>query len=294
MKIAVAGTGYVGLITGVCMAEIGHDVVCTDIREDQVRLLESGHSPIYEPGVNRLLKENMLAKRLRFTANPETAYRDADLIFIAVGTPENPDGTANLDYIHEAAYTIGLCIQKDVLICTKSTVPVGTNERIKEIIHSVKLPHVQVHIVSNPEFLREGSAIFDFFHSDRMVIGTETEEAAQMMEQIFLPLKIPIIRTDIRSAEMIKYASNAFLATKISFINEIAAICEKVGANIEEVAYGIGKLPTESGRTNGSVPTSCNLVLAMADPASLRIRRHLSKLPVMLNIDLTCSKPSSM
>lgn len=241
MKIAVAGTGYVGLITGVCLAEMGHDVVCTDIREDQVHMLESGQSPIYEPGVDLMLKKNMQAGRIRFTVDPEIAYKDADVIFIAVGTPENPDGTANLDFIHEAAYTIGLCINKDVVVCTKSTVPVGTNERIQDIITSVKPPIHQVHIVSNPEFLREGNAVHDFYNGDRIVIGTESEEAKRIMEQLLLPLKIPIITTDIRSAEMIKYASNAFLATKISFINEIAAICEKVGANIEEVAYGIGK-----------------------------------------------------
>lgn len=241
MKIAVAGTGYVGLITGVCLAEIGHDVFCTDIREDTILMLLSGQAPIYEPGLESLLKKNLEAKRLRFTANPEIAYKDADVIFIAVGTPENPDGTANLDHIHESAYTIGLCLKKDVIICTKSTVPVGTNERIKEIIDSIKSPDINVHIVSNPEFLREGNAIYDFYHADRLVIGTESEEAARIIEHIFLPLNIPIIHTDLRSAEMIKYASNAFLATKISFINEIAAICDKVGANIEEVAYGIGK-----------------------------------------------------
>jgi UDPglucose 6-dehydrogenase len=241
MKIAVAGTGYVGLITGVCLAEMGHDVVCTDIREDKVLMLQSGHSPIYEPGIDSLLTKNIQTGRLRFTVNPEIAYKDADIIFIAVGTPENPDGTINLDYIHEAAYTIGLCINKDVVICTKSTVPVGTNARIQDIITSVKPPIHQIHIVSNPEFLREGNALHDFYNGDRIVIGTDSDEAKWMMEQLFLPLKIPIITTDVRSAEMIKYASNAFLATKISFINEIAAICEKVGANIEEVAYGIGK-----------------------------------------------------
>ena len=241
MKIAVAGTGYVGLITGVCLAEMGNDVVCTDIREDKVLLLKSGCAPIYEPGINPMLKKNLDAGRLHFTADPEFAYKDADIIFIAVGTPENPDGTANLDHVYEAAYTIGLCLNKDSIICTKSTVAVGTNEQIMEIINSVKPAHLEVQTVSTPEFLREGSAIYDFFHGDRIIIGTESEDAARLLEQVFLPLKIPIVKTDIRSAEMIKYASNAFLATKISFINEIAAICDKVGANIEEVAYGIGK-----------------------------------------------------
>jgi len=241
MKIAVAGTGYVGLITGVCLAEMGHVVVCTDIREDKIQMLQSGCSPVYEPGIAPMLKKNLQAGRIRFTADPEIAYNDADLIFIAVGTPENPDGTANLDHVYEAAYTIGLCLNQDSVVCTKSTVPVGTNERISEIIHSVQHDGIKVHTVSTPEFLREGNGIYDFFHGDRIIIGTESAEAARVVEQVFLPLKIPIIKTDTRSAEMIKYASNAFLATKISFINEIAAICEKVGANIEEVAYGIGK-----------------------------------------------------
>lgn len=241
MKIAVAGTGYVGLITGVCLAEMGYDVVCCDIREDKVLLLQSGCPPIFEPGLDSMLKRNLDAGRLLFTADPEIAYRNADIIFIAVGTPENPDGTANLDHVYEAAYTIGLCLDKDSIICTKSTVPVGTNERIKEIIQSVKPAHVEAETVSTPEFLREGSAIYDFFHGDRIIIGTDSEEAARIVEQVFLPLKIPLVKTDTRSAEMIKYASNAFLATKISFINEIAAICDKVGANIEEVSFGIGK-----------------------------------------------------
>lgn len=241
MKIAVAGTGYVGLITGVCLAEMGHHVVCTDVREEKIQLLKTGRSPIFEPGLEPMLKHNMSIGRLDFTTNPRTAYKNADIIFIAVGTPENEDGTANLDYIHAAAYTIGVSIENDVIVCTKSTVPVGTNEKIKEIIQSVKPPPLQAMVVSNPEFLREGSGIIDFFNGDRIVIGAESREAASIIEKIYLPLNIPIMKTDTRSAEMIKYASNAFLATKISFINEIAAICEKVGANIEEVAYGIGK-----------------------------------------------------
>ncbi|KON86541.1 UDP-glucose 6-dehydrogenase [Sporosarcina globispora] len=241
MRIAVAGTGYVGLVTGVCLAEMGHHVICTDIQEEKIQLLKTGRSPIFEPGLEPMLKQNLSNGRLDFTTNPKAAYKDADIIFIAVGTPENEDGTANLDSIHAAAYTIGASIEKDVIVCTKSTVPVGTNEKIKEIIQSVNPPPLQAEVVSNPEFLREGSGIIDFFNGDRIVIGTESREAASIVEKIYLPLKIPIMKTDTRSAEMIKYASNAFLATKISFINEIAAICEKVGANIDEVAYGIGQ-----------------------------------------------------
>lgn len=241
MKIAVAGTGYVGLITGVCLAEMGHRVICTDIMEEKIQLLKTGRSPIFEPGLEQMLKNNLLSGRLAFTVNPKIAYKDAEIIFIAVGTPENHDGTSNLDYVHAAAYSIGICIENDVIVCTKSTVPVGTNEKIKEIIQSVKPPPHQAEVVSNPEFLREGSAIIDFFNGDRIILGTNSKSAAAKLEELYLPLKIPIIKTDMRSAEMIKYASNAFLAAKISFINEIAAICEKTGANIEEVAYGIGK-----------------------------------------------------
>ncbi|PLR77393.1 UDP-glucose 6-dehydrogenase [Bacillus sp. V3-13] len=241
MNITIAGVGYVGLVTGVCLAELGHQVTCIDIQEEKITMLQAGRSPIYEPGLESLLEQNLGSGRLQFTTDPQWAYEKADIVFIAVGTPEQADGTANLEYIHVAAATIAQYITNDVIVCTKSTVPVGTNEQIKQIIQSIKPPYLQVEVVSNPEFLREGSAVLDFFHGDRIVIGTDSPEAAAVLEQIYLPLKTPIIKTDVKSAEMIKYASNAFLATKISFINEIAAICEKVGANIEEVAYGIGK-----------------------------------------------------
>lgn len=240
MKITIAGTGYVGLVTGVCLAEMGYEVICVDIQEDKIAMLQTGKTPIYEPGLEPLLKNNLNNGRLQFTVNPQIAYSKADIIFIAVGTPQKHDGSANLDYIHKTAFSIGSFIENDVIICTKSTVPVGTNEQIKQIIQSKKPSYLQVEVVSNPEFLREGSAIDDFFHGDRIVIGADSDEAASSIEQVFHPLKIPIIKTDIRSAEMIKYASNAFLATKISFINEIAALCEKVGANVENVANGIG------------------------------------------------------
>ncbi|MBS4189934.1 UDP-glucose/GDP-mannose dehydrogenase family protein [Bacillus sp. FJAT-49705] len=241
MKITVAGTGYVGLTTGVCLAEIGHHVTCIDIQEEKISLLQAGLSPIYEPRLKPLLIKNLSSGRLDFTTNPQYAYSDAEIIFIAVGTPENDDGTANLDDVFAVARSIALNIENDVLICTKSTVPVGTNDRIKHLVHCEKPPNVHVEVASNPEFLREGSAIFDFFHGDRIVIGASHPQVAAVLEQIYLPLKIPIIKTDIRSAEMIKYVSNAFLATKISFINEIAFICEQVGANVEEVAYGVGQ-----------------------------------------------------
>ncbi|WP_413303492.1 UDP-glucose/GDP-mannose dehydrogenase family protein [Bacillus sp. 1P10SD] len=241
MKITVAGAGYVGLVTCACLAELGHYVTCIDIQKEKIEMLQNGRSPIYEPGLEPLLQKHLQNGTLQFTTDSHQAYSNPEIIYIAVGTPEKEDGTVDLKYIHVITHTIAHYIKNDVLICTKSTVPVGTNDLIKEIIYSRIPSNIKAEVVATPEFLREGSAVFDFFHGDRIVIGTDNPEAASIMEQIYLPLKIPIITTDIRSAEMIKYASNAFLATKISFINEIANICEKVGANIEEVAYGIGQ-----------------------------------------------------
>ena len=241
MKITVAGTGYVGLVTGVCLAELGHHVTCIDIQSQKIEMLQSNLSPIYEPGLEPLLIKNQSNSQLNFTTNPYIAYAQAEIIFITVGTPEKEDGTADLQYIENVCLSIAEHIENDVIICTKSTVPVGTNEKIKQIINGNKRPYIHIDVISNPEFLREGSAIFDFYHGDRIVIGADNPEAVKVMEQLYLPLGIPLIKTDIKSAEMIKYASNAFLATKISFINEIAALCEKVGANIDEVSYGIGQ-----------------------------------------------------
>lgn len=241
MKITVAGTGYVGLVTGVCLAEIGHSVMCYDVDEQKVQKMKQGISPIYEPGLEELMKKNMEAQRLFFTTDEKQAYAQADVIYIAVGTPENEDGSANLTYVEEAALAISRYVKKDVIVVIKSTVPVGTNDRIQALINQYKAPEVQITVVSNPEFLREGSAVYDTFHGDRIVIGANDDQAAAVIAEINKPFGIPIIQTDIRSAEMIKYAANAFLATKISFINEIANICEKVGANIDDVAYGIGQ-----------------------------------------------------
>jgi UDPglucose 6-dehydrogenase len=240
MNITVAGTGYVGLVTGVCLAEVGYNVVCLDVDEDKITKLQQGQSPIYEPGIEDLIQKNMGEGRLSFTTNEKEAYSKADIIFIAVGTPENEDGSANLTYIQETAMAIAKYIEKDVIVVIKSTVPVGTNDQINHIIQSRKPPFLRVSVVSNPEFLREGSAIYDMFHGDRIVIGASDEKSADTIAALYEPFGIPIMKTDTYSAEMIKYASNAFLATKISFINEIANICEKVGANIDEVAYGIG------------------------------------------------------
>ena len=241
MNITVAGTGYVGLVTGVCLAEMGHQVTGIDIQAGKIEMLQAGRSPIYEPELQPLLEKNLSKGRLQFTLNPQHAYGNAEIIFIAVGTPERPDGTANLEFVHEVAKTIAQYMKNNVIVCTKSTVPVGSNDQIRDMIQRNKPASLQAEVVSNPEFLREGSAIIDFFYGDRIVIGAECPEAAEIIEQLYLPLEIPIIKTDIKSAEMIKYASNAFLATKISFINEIATICEKVGANIDEVANGVGQ-----------------------------------------------------
>jgi UDPglucose 6-dehydrogenase len=240
MEIAIIGTGYVGLVTGVCLSEVGHHVTCIDTDKSKVELMSSGKSPIYEPGLDELMQKNIKANRLSFTSDFKEGLKNKEVIFIAVGTPQREDGKADLSYIEDAAKSIAKFINNDVIVVTKSTVPVGTNEYIKEVILKNLKGNYSIEVVSNPEFLREGSAIYDTFNGDRIVIGSNSKKAGDIVEDIYKPFKLPIIRTDIRSAEMIKYASNAFLATKISFINEIANICEKVGANIEDVAYGMG------------------------------------------------------
>ncbi|WP_226545807.1 UDP-glucose dehydrogenase family protein [Bacillus thuringiensis] len=241
MKILVVGTGYVGLVSGVSLAEIGHNVTCLDIDEMKVHKLREGISPIYEPGIEELIKDNLDRGTLRFEVAHKNSYRDADVIYIAVGTPEKEDGSANLSYIYKVCEDIAASITKNVVIVVKSTVPVGTNHKIKAYVEE-KLSNKElvVQIVSNPEFLREGSAIQDVFNGDRIVIGADNEDAGKIIEEINKPFNISIYMTNINSAEMIKYASNAFLATKISFINEIANVCEKVGADVESVAYGMG------------------------------------------------------
>jgi UDPglucose 6-dehydrogenase len=240
MNISIIGTGYVGLVTGVCLADIGHNVTCIDVDQEKILQMKKGISPIYEPGLEELMKKNIKEGRLHFTSNYKEGLLNAKVIYIAVGTPQKKDGTADLRFIESAAKNIALNVENDVIVVTKSTVPVGTNEYIKELINCNLVKNVSVDIVSNPEFLREGSAIYDTFNGDRIVIGAENDRAASIIEEINKLFNIPIFKTDIRSAEMIKYASNAFLATKISFINEIANICEKLGANIDDVAYGMG------------------------------------------------------
>lgn len=240
MKISVVGTGYVGLVTGVSLSEIGHQVICIDINEVKVEKMKRGISPIYEPGLSELMNKNIIENGLTFTTSHKEAFQDAEVIYIAVGTPEEPDGSANLSFVEQAAKDIAEHITQNVVVVTKSTVPVGTNHKILKIIKANLPSNLQVEVASNPEFLKEGSAIHDSFHGDRIIIGADSGHAIEVLEEINKPFGIPIYKTDIKSAEMIKYASNAFLATKISFINEISNICELVGANIENVAAGMG------------------------------------------------------
>ncbi|MFT8872051.1 MAG: UDP-glucose/GDP-mannose dehydrogenase family protein [Sporolactobacillus sp.] len=240
MKIAVIGTGYVGLVTGVALAEIGHAVTCIDIDEQKVAMLNQGKATIYEPGLEPMLQHNLSAGRLSFTTQYAVGMNDAEAIYIAVGTPERPDGSANLDYVKQAVRQLAAHIHQPLIVVIKSTVPVGTNRKIERLI-SEELPSgMRIRMASNPEFLREGSAVRDTFHGDRIIIGTDDEETACVLTAINRPFGLPIVCTDIQSSEMIKYASNAFLATKISFINEIANLCDKLGADVEEVAHGMG------------------------------------------------------
>ncbi|MCM3226623.1 UDP-glucose dehydrogenase family protein [Terribacillus saccharophilus] len=240
-KIAIVGTGYVGLVTGVALSDIGHDVTCVDIDETKVAKMNQGLSPIYEPGLAELMTKNIERGNLHFTTDHSIAFHDADAIYIAVGTPERADGSANLDFVQQVARDIAAHVtDKGAVVVTKSTVPVGTNKLVKHWITEALDRDVQIAVVSNPEFLREGSAVHDTYNGDRIVIGSESEEAANLIEEINKPFGVPVFRTDIESAEMIKYASNAFLAAKISFINEIGTICGKLGANIEDVAQGMG------------------------------------------------------
>ncbi|KOY13768.1 UDP-glucose dehydrogenase family protein [Paenibacillus xylanivorans] len=238
MNIAVIGTGYVGLVSGVCFSEIGNQVICVDNNGAKVEMLNEGNVPIYEPGLKELMVSNMQAGRLSFTSNIAEAISQSDIIFIAVGTPSLPSGEANLSYVEQVAIEIGSHIESYKIIVTKSTVPVGTNDRVRELISSISSQPFDV--ASVPEFLREGSAVKDTLNPDRIVIGTNSDRAIKTLKKLHRPLTENLIITDIRSAEMIKYASNAFLATKISFINEISNICEKVGADVTRVAEGMG------------------------------------------------------
>lgn len=238
MKITVIGTGYVGLVSGVCFSELGNEVICVDKITTKIDLLNQGEVPIYEPGLKQLIAKNKDEGRLQFTTKLTEAVQYSDIIVIAVGTPSLPNGQADLSYIEQVAKEIGQSLNRFKIIVTKSTVPVGTNEMIQAIIASHSNHHFEV--ASVPEFLREGTAVQDTLQPDRIIIGTTGETAKDILVELHSPLTDKIMVTDIRSAEMIKYASNAFLATKISFINEIANICEKVGADVTQVASGMG------------------------------------------------------
>ena len=239
MKIAVAGTGYVGLVAGVCFAEKGHDVTCVDVDEKKVKMMESGVSPIYEEGLEELMQKNNATGRLHYTTDYRSAYRDVDAIFIGVGTPEQPDGSANLSYIATVSRQIAESVERDCLVVVKSTVPVGTNDKVEQFIRDFLTRDVKIEVASNPEFLAQGSAVHDTLHAARIIIGTESKEAEAILKKIYEPFELPIVSVGRRSAEMIKYACNDFLALKISYMNDIANLCELVGADIDAVAEGM-------------------------------------------------------
>ena len=239
MNLAVAGTGYVGLVAGVCFAEMGHNVTCVDVDEKKVALMQSGVSPIYEADLEDLMRKNFAAGRLTYTTDFASAYRNADAVFIGVGTPEQPDGSANLSYIATVARQIAESVEKDCLVVVKSTVPVGTNDKVEQFIKDFLVHDVKVEVASNPEFLAQGTAVRDTLHAARVIIGTESKWAEDLLMKIYEPFHLPIVSVSRRSAEMIKYAANDFLALKISYMNDIANLCELVGANVQDVAKGM-------------------------------------------------------
>ncbi len=246
MKIAIVGSGYVGLVTGTCLAEVGFQVTCVDVNEQKIETLKKGECPIFEPGLEEMLKANIQKGRLNFTTSLPEVINDVDVVFSAVGTPPDEDGSADLSYVLEVAHTVGRNINRHIVFVTKSTVPVGTARKVKAAVQEEldkRGVNIEFDIASNPEFLKEGDAISDFMKPDRIVVGVESERARAIMEKIYKPFVLnghPIIFTDISSAEMIKYTANAMLATRISFMNDIANLCEAVGANVNMVRKGIG------------------------------------------------------
>ncbi len=238
MQISIFGTGYVGLVTGACLAELGNTVTCCDIDRNKINLLKDGKMPFHEPGLDELVGKNIKMGRIFFTDDPKEAVRGKKIIFIAVGTPQKRTGEADLSYVESAVRTIGENMESYKIIVNKSTVPVGTGLGVRKIIS--EFCDVDFDIVSNPEFLRQGNAIYDFLHPERIVIGTDSDRPKRIVNELYGSFKCPILNTSLETAEMIKYASNAFLATKISFINEIANICERVEADIEDVSYAMG------------------------------------------------------
>jgi UDPglucose 6-dehydrogenase len=239
-NICVIGTGYVGLVNGTCFADLGNNVITVDIDTKKIDDLNNDIMPIYEPGLAEVVERNRKAGRLRFTTSYKEGLRDAEFVFICVGTPEGVDGEADLKYVQTAAETIARTMDHPLIIINKSTVPVGTGDWVADIVRRNQPEPIEFSVVSCPEFLREGSAVLDFMQTDRTVLGSTDQRASEAVAQLYLPLRKPIMMTDLRTAEMIKYASNAFLATRISFINEISNICEKLGADVIEVAQGMG------------------------------------------------------
>ncbi len=239
-NICVVGTGYVGLTTGTCFADMGNHVVCVDIDQAKVASLNAGSMPIHEPGLGEILVSNLKAGRLTFTSSYAEGLKDAHFVFIAVGTPDDGQGGADLSQVRSAAKSIGEHLDHPVIVVNKSTVPIGTGDLVTSIIDEYRRPEARITVVSNPEFLREGSALHDCMEPERVVLGSEDAVAMEAVEGIYAGLGAPVIKTDLRTAEMIKYASNAFLATRISFINEVAAICDKLGADVKQVALGMG------------------------------------------------------
>lgn len=246
MNIAIVGTGYVGLVTGTCFAEMGVNVTCVDIDERKIQKLKEGIMPIYEPGLEDLVTRNVKAERLHFTTDLTTCLNDVEIVFSAVGTPPDEDGSADLRYVLDVARTVGRNIQKHVVLVTKSTVPVGTAKKVRATIQDEldkRGVNIEFDVASNPEFLKEGAAIKDFMTPDRVVVGVESERARKLMEKLYKPFTLngyPILIMDVPSAEMTKYAANAMLATRISFMNDIANLCERVGANVDNVRKGMG------------------------------------------------------
>jgi UDPglucose 6-dehydrogenase len=240
MKLTIIGSGYVGLTTGACFAEAGHHVMCVDNDPKKIQTLLEGNIPIYEPGLATLVKKNVVSKRLQFTTSTEDGVNHGEVIFIAVPTPPQPDGSVDLSYIEKVAREIAVCLDSYRVIVDKSTVPVKTGERVSQTIRRYAKPGVEFDVVSNPEFLREGSAVEDLMHPDRIVIGGNSDRALAVMQKVYEPFVAPVLVTDINSAELIKHAANSFLALKISYINALSEICEISGADVEKVAEGIG------------------------------------------------------
>lgn len=238
-NIAVAGTGYVGLVAGACFARVGYNVTCVDVDENKINTLNSGVCPIYEQELEQIIKDGIRDGKLSFTTDYRSAYKNADFIFIGVGTPEREDGSANLSFVASVARQIASSVERDCIVVVKSTVPVGTNDKVESLIKEFLVNDVDIHVVSNPEFLSQGTAVHDTLEAARIVVGSDSEYAAEMMRRLYAPFNLPIVSVGRRSAEMIKYASNDFLALKISYMNDIANLCELVGADITEVAEGM-------------------------------------------------------